>query len=222
MYKINRTIACIIYYNEIQNIERCLKSINNKFDYIIAIDGAYKEFPHDNFLSTDGSTEVARKYCSRVIIPEREWKDEIEKRNEYMKQLCYGDFVVIIDADEEMIGNIDVNELDLSDMKEDNHERYFYDIKLVRNDNVPPYYIYRAFKYLTGMNYHGTHHALFLNGEFEGYDDYLTNNFKHAQIESFYFKHYQNQRDIKRVQNKGIYYRKLWEQEKDFRIKYGL
>jgi len=219
MYKINRTVACIIYYNEIQNIERCLKSINNKFDYIIAIDGAYKEFPHDNFLSTDGSTEMAKRYCSRVIIPEREWKDEIEKRNEYMKQLCYGDFVVIIDADEEMINNIDLNEI--RDLGDELNNDYFYDIKLVRNDNVPPYHIYRAFKYLNGMNYFGTHHALFLNREYEG-DFYLTNKFKHKRIESFYFKHYQDQRDIKRVQDKGTYYRKLWEQEKDFRLKFGL
>lgn len=220
MYNINRTVACLIYYNEIQNIERCLKSIHNKFDWIIAIDGAYKEFPHDNFLSTDGSTEMAKRYCSRVIIPEREWKDEIEKRNEYLRQLCYGDFVVIIDADEEMINCIDLNEI--RDLGDELNNDYFYDIKLVRNDNVPPYYIYRAFKYLTGMNYHGTHHALFLNGEFEGYDEYLTNKFKHKQIESFYFNHYQDQRNIKRVQDKGIYYRDLYKKEKEFRLKFGL
>jgi len=223
MYKINRTVACIIYYNEMDNdnLERCLKSIHNKFNYIVAVDGAYKEFPHDNFLSTDGSTELAKKYCSNVIIPNREWVDEIEKRNSYLKRLCYGDFVVIIDSDEEMIGGIDKKELELGDIK-DIPECFFYDIRLTRHDNVPPYNIYRAFKYFSTMGYQGTHNALWLkHNAFE--NEYLTNSIVPRRlITGFHFEHYQDERSKQRVLDKGIYYRKLWEQEKDYRKKYGL
>lgn len=206
-------VACVIYYNEIDNIERCLKSLKGKVDRIVCIDGAYKDFPHTNHLTTDGSTEIIEKYTECIVQIDRCWHNEIEKRNAYLKCVYNDDIVIVIDADEEMIGNVDKDEFEIE--KEDSNIKkcranYFYDIKLERLDNVPQYWIYRAFKYIHKMEYKGTHHALHAF-------DQLTNNLKHKQIESFHFKHYMTERNEQRILDKGIYYRILQEKEKEFR-----
>lgn len=96
--------ACVIFYNDQPLLEECLKSLKNV--NIVAIDGAFTDFPHDKPYSTDGSLEVAKKYADVVVETDIPWATQVDKRNEYLKYVPDGDTVIVIDADEELWGNI--------------------------------------------------------------------------------------------------------------------
>jgi len=100
-------IACLIFFNDQPELlERCFKSLKKTHLPIIAIDGPFKDFPHDTVESTNGCVELAKQYAD-CFIPGKEYLNQIEKRNAYMK-LANKQYVFVIDADEEVIiWNID-------------------------------------------------------------------------------------------------------------------
>jgi len=79
-----KKIAVYSVYNEAQYLEKSLKSIRDKVDFIIVIDGAYKKFPHKYPFSTDGTLKIAYKYADKVIETGEAWKSEVIKRNQYL------------------------------------------------------------------------------------------------------------------------------------------
>jgi len=98
--------AVWILYNEEQFIESSVRSIIDHVDELLFVDGAYENFPHDNFLSTDKTFEIIKRVCAEkgktphIIIPEKPWKDEMQKRNlSYMKYVPDYDWMLLIDGD---------------------------------------------------------------------------------------------------------------------------
>ncbi|MDE3076948.1 MAG: glycosyltransferase family 2 protein, partial [Chloroflexota bacterium] len=83
--------ACLIVKNEEANLGRCLRSLKGKVDEVIVVDTG----------STDGTVEIARQGGARVAyFP---WCDDFSAaRNESLK-LAASDFIIWIDADEELI-----------------------------------------------------------------------------------------------------------------------
>lgn len=97
--------ACLIYYNDATLLPMMLPSIEGKVDTILAVDGRIKRFPGPDVLSTDGSTELIEK-AGGIIIGAGLWKDEIEKRQHYVKAAKVGDLLFIIDSDEVLRGSL--------------------------------------------------------------------------------------------------------------------
>lgn len=190
-------IGVVSFYNEIQFLERCLRSLRGKADFIVGIDGAYISFPHDKPWSTDGTIELARKYADKVITTEKAWESQIVKRNQYLigKE---GDWYLMIDGDEEIAGSLEGYET-----KDD------WNISLYRTDGVPMYPVYRLFRHRQGMRYFGTHHCLMIGGE-------ILNKRKMPSMPNCNIVHYNAERPRARREAKGEYYRSRTE-EREFR-----
>lgn len=78
--------AVIVCYNEEQNIERCLKSLNWS-DEIVIVDS----------LSTDGTVELCKKYTTRIY--QREWPGYVQQKG-YAVSLAKNEWVFSLDSDE--------------------------------------------------------------------------------------------------------------------------
>lgn len=78
----------LVVKNEEHNIERVLNSVRG-FDDIVVVDSG----------SHDRTMELAAKYTTRLY--EREWTGMAEQK-EYAKSLCNNDWVLNLDADEEL------------------------------------------------------------------------------------------------------------------------
>src|SRR5512136_2303399 len=78
--------ACIITYNEENNIEACLQSVS-WVDEIIVIDS----------MSSDSTIERCRTYTDQVY--QKEWQGHVKQKN-YALQFARHEWVLCIDADE--------------------------------------------------------------------------------------------------------------------------
>ena len=165
------------------------------------VDGAYCCFPFDMPYSTDGTLRIAAELADEVIPTSAPWETEIVKRNQYLVGQP-GDYYLVVDADEEFVGEI-------PDLEQDD-----YQIELRRTDPVGPYSIYRLFKHRDGIRYNGTHHALFVGDKFLNRRDLPV-------VKGCHLIHHMD-RPRERVEAKGVYYRRLKEQEAPFRAEYGL
>lgn len=80
--------ACVMTFNEEQNIRRCLESLT-WCDEIIVLDS----------FSTDNTVPICREYTARVH--QHEWLGYISQRN-LVKDMATHDWVLFLDADEEV------------------------------------------------------------------------------------------------------------------------
>lgn len=84
--------ACVITFNEEENISRCLKSLSFA-DEIIVIDS----------LSTDRTVEIARNYTSKVFS--HQWLGFGPQKNLAFSKAT-GDWIINVDADEELTSEL--------------------------------------------------------------------------------------------------------------------
>jgi glycosyltransferase involved in cell wall biosynthesis len=85
----NKISVCLITKNEEANIENCLKSVKDIAYEIIVVDTG----------STDKTKKIASKYAK---VYDFKWQDDYSKaRNESIKHAT-GDWILVIDADEEL------------------------------------------------------------------------------------------------------------------------
>ncbi|MBC79166.1 MAG: glycosyl transferase [Chloroflexi bacterium] len=104
----------IITKNEERFIERALKSVS-QFDEVILVDSG----------STDKTLEIAKKYNAKIFS--KEWQG-FSKQKQYAMSLCKNDWVLNLDADEEIGTNL-INEL-----KKIIREDKVDGVRLMRND----------------------------------------------------------------------------------------
>lgn len=84
---------CMIVKNEEKNLTRCLESIHKGVDEIIIVDTG----------SSDETREIAEKYGALII--DIDWDDDFSKaRNESLKY-AEGEWIIYLDADEELPKN---------------------------------------------------------------------------------------------------------------------
>lgn len=88
------TISCIILtYNEERCILRCLESVLNYFDEIIIIDSG----------STDKTLEIVKEINnSKISIYQIHWENDFAKARNFGIEKAKSDWIVFIDADEEL------------------------------------------------------------------------------------------------------------------------
>ncbi len=85
--------ACMIIKDEIDNLPRCLSSLNGVVDEVVIYDTG----------STDGSIELARAAGATVI--EGYWDDDFSRARNAALDACSGKWVMHIDADEAFEGD---------------------------------------------------------------------------------------------------------------------
>lgn len=83
--------ACLMVKNEEDNLECCLKSIDPFVDEIVIVDTG----------STDRTMEIAARFGARVY--ERPWENNFSLHRNQSIEYAKGDWVIIIDADEELV-----------------------------------------------------------------------------------------------------------------------
>lgn len=88
--------VCLIVKDEEKHLDRCLRSVRNA-DEIVVVDTG----------SRDKTCEIARKYTNRVIENEYKWNDNFAEARNFAKSKCKGDWILSIDADEELKSGIE-------------------------------------------------------------------------------------------------------------------
>jgi glycosyltransferase involved in cell wall biosynthesis len=106
--------ASIIAKNEEEMIGDMLDSIKGVKDMVIADTG-----------STDQTVKIARSKGAKVYT-QYEWKDDFSEARNYSKSKCKGEWLLIIDCDETLIGSVEVMyEMLQSDRMKDYDAVYF-------------------------------------------------------------------------------------------------
>ena len=197
--------VCINCYNDIPTIKRCIQSVYNQVDRIIAVDGKYKDFPGGSWYSTDGTIEYLHS-LDKVELLFAAGLFEADKRNIYMDALNEGDTVLVLDGDEFVVGTI--GELGKN-----------IDIGLIifgssGNKRLAT----RFFKYREGLRHNGIHFILTINGKWFNNRRRAVNGFKSKKIESFKIKHLCWKRDKKRKLYKEQYIKSARARESQYKI----
>lgn len=98
--------ACMIVKNESANIARCLKSITGIVDEIVIVDTG----------SEDNTVSIAEQFGARVF--HHQWEDDFSLHRNQSIGYAKGDWVFIIDADEEIIDTKTKGRVDADILKE--------------------------------------------------------------------------------------------------------
>ena len=195
-------VATLVTYNDMPLIRDCIKSIYDKVDRIIAIDGKYLDFPGKVKLSDDGTIQYLEG-LKKVEIINAVDLDEVAKRNCYLNELADGDICLNIDTDEVLNGNIPKLESDIGIImigEQGDRRRHRCSI--------------RFFRYRQGLHYWGKHTLILdSNGNLFAHLDKYGKNYTAEKITSFEFLHNNHKRDYNRVINKGKYYKILMARE---------
>lgn len=83
--------VCLIVKNEESCLAKCLESVKGANEIVVVDTG-----------STDKTVEIARKYTNQVIVGEYKWNDNFAEARNFAIGQCIGDWVLMIDADEEL------------------------------------------------------------------------------------------------------------------------
>lgn len=200
-------IGCLSFYEEKDFIRESAESLLRVADKVIAVDGAYRDFPHKIPYSTDGTLDILaalrREQLKQLEVVEvREaWEDEIVKRNRYLIG-NEGDYYLMIDADEVIYGFADDRKYS---------EQPDWQLRSTRLDGVHSHYIHRLFRHRKGLSYFGCHNCLRVG------DELIRNPDRLPRYEGLTIRHYTDNRSQKRADEKGEYYRRLYRSEESFR-----
>lgn len=86
-----RLSACLIVKDEESCIEDCLKSIQG-IDEIVVLDTG----------STDKTGDIVRRYTDKYYVDEYKWNDDFAEARNYALKKATGDWILTIDADEQL------------------------------------------------------------------------------------------------------------------------
>jgi len=82
---------CMIVKNESHNLSRCLDSVKDLVDEMIVVDTG----------STDNTVDIAKGYGAKVGF--FEWCDDFAAARNHSLSLASGDWILVLDADEELV-----------------------------------------------------------------------------------------------------------------------
>lgn len=104
-------IACYSIYDNASTLPESLESVLPYVKKIVAVDGAYKNFPHKQPFSTDGTKEIFSNVCGNKVNwvwigCNKAWPTQILKKNEFLKHVPHGEWWIQIDGDEIITGKV--------------------------------------------------------------------------------------------------------------------
>lgn len=196
----------LITYNDMPLIEKCIESVIDHVDRIVAIDGIFKDFPHaqdEPGYSIDGTLAYLSgldKEVSLSICPDL---SEVDKRNLYLIAEP-GDWYLVLDTDEwvenpEALDDLPDKDVLFSPVLTKGGSTHFYP---------------RLFRHFEGMHYEGLHYRL-VDSESqliadikEAGDNYRSDGFPLT------IRHDRLLRSKERIKAKHRYYQVLTEKEK--------
>jgi hypothetical protein len=221
--------ALLNIYNDRSFLGACLESLKDTVDKIIVADGAYqlyferyKEFvPDAQPYSTDGSMQIIGDFkglpdTTYLFSPdgrEKTWQNQTLKRSALIEAVPVGDWFIIIDADEMIMG-------DFQESME-----AIYDSGCIVNscplynpgthvERVIPQWHPRVFKKLPGMHYKGTHWHLR-----DQYERIIEDKYPIFWTDKFAFVHFKSFKDQTRLIPHSNYMVDLmnrgWQEPKD-------
>ncbi len=153
--EINSSISlCMIVKNEEDNLPRCLDSVRGVVDEIVIVDTG----------STDRTVEIAESYGARVF--NHPWEGNFSKARNYSLKYATCDWILILDADEEL------NKEDAPKLKEIAKNKEFkivsFIIKNKYKDSTQEGHaqMVRLYKNFNGVHYTGiVHNAIQYSGK---------------------------------------------------------
>jgi len=101
-----RLSLCMIVKNEKKNLPRCLESAKPYVDEMIVVDTG----------SQDGTPEIALQYGAKVDY--FKWCDDFAAARNFSLSLASGDWILVLDADEELVVNTDALKEELTSKTE--------------------------------------------------------------------------------------------------------
>lgn len=143
----NTISLCMIVKNESHNLHRCLKSVQGFVNQIIVVDTG----------SEDNTVEIARSYGAEVHF--FEWCDDFAAARNYSLSFATGDWILILDADEELI----ISERDFNmDFIDSSLTEDTLTLPLLCVDDIHQNSLYvtvpRLFRTRSNVVYHGVFH----------------------------------------------------------------
>jgi hypothetical protein len=103
--------ACVVWFNEEPDtLVRCVTSLSGVADRVVALDGAWRHFPHE-FVSSPrdqhdairAAAAAAGGFRSVTVMPARKaWRSQVAKRAAVLElaRVVGSDWLLVIDADE--------------------------------------------------------------------------------------------------------------------------
>ena len=200
-------VAAIITYNDIETIQECIESIENKVDKIIFVDGRFKDFPGKDLFSKDGTYEyllsLLKKDHNKFMLIQSIEDDEVEKRNTFFDYVKDRDLCLIIDADEILKGEIpdldtDIGLIDIFEYNDRRRHRRYN----------------RFFRFRDGVHFYGKHY-LMLDKDGDVFTTLENEPEKYTckKIEGFHLIHKGKMRSPQRELEKRKYYKILQKRE---------
>ena len=193
--------VCIVTYNDMPLIRKCIQSIYKQVDRIIAIDGRYMDFPDIEWYSTDGTIEYL-KSLNKIDLRFGAKLFEADKRNLYLDGLKNGQTVLMLDADEEIKGTLREPKADIGIVK-------FFE----PYDRIGQKFATRLFRYRDGMKYSGVHFILTVDNKLFNKRNRAENGFTQENVDDFKIMHLARLRSTTRRYHKALYQRNLTKRE---------
>ena len=190
--------GCMNLYGHNKELQQTLPALRRVADEVIIIEGPYRDFLYREKMTEDDFLFIHS--LSDKIISKPEWDSQIEKRNTYLKLVPEGSYALIVDADEEIIGN-------LPELTEKAYRVSLYEKGVLKNN------ILRLVKKTKNLECHSCHNY-FWDGEI------LLNQQEWPVVENLVLKHIPISR--KRRKFKEMYYKGLIKNEESSRKKYGI
>ena len=200
-------VGCVIVYREARFIRGAIFSLQKYVDRVIVIDGAYRDFPHRDPRSTDGTCEIAEEMGAEVIRIHTAWESQVAKRNKYLELCGQGDVIIHLDCDERINCSHNLGLRFLG-----GHVAYRINV------SDPPYednaWI-RLFQWSSDLHYKGAHNLLFRG------DNLIRPEFCPI-LPDVHIDHIKNMRSEQRKRDCETYYKIQYEQEREFRLGVGM
>lgn len=103
--------ACYTVLDNALTLRESLNSILPYVEKVIAVDGAWKGFPHKHASSTDDTRKIFHELCGDKLIwidcNGKHWPSEVHARNQYAQRVPIGKWYLEIDGDEYVKGNVE-------------------------------------------------------------------------------------------------------------------
>jgi len=138
--------ACMMVKNEEELLPQCLESIKDVVDEIIIVDTGSK----------DGTVEIAKSYGAKVY--QHPWENDFSKHRNQSIGYASGDWIFIIDADEELRG--DSRDAVRAAIRDDGIDSVMVTVISYMNDHMSQGWInqVRLFRNNPGISYVGRVH----------------------------------------------------------------
>lgn len=137
---------CMIVKNEEKYIEMCLKNALKVVDEIIIVDTG----------STDNTLNIIKKFEDKVNLYQYKWENDFAKARNISLEKATGDWILVLDADEKLICDVDKFRKQLEDTE---YEGFMLPLYNIMNKNLIVYSaVYCKLFRNKGYRYKGTIH----------------------------------------------------------------